>query len=76
MHAVSLRLPDELGQRLQVLAEQTGRSKTYYMLEAIQEHIENLEDMYLAEAAVLRIRRGEETVYSADEMERLLAVDN
>lgn len=76
MHAVSLRLPDELGQRLQVLAEKTGRSKTFYMLEAIQEHIENLEDIYLAEAAVLRVRRGEETVYSADEMERLLAVDN
>lgn len=76
MHAVSLRLPDQLGERLAHLAERTGRSKTYYMLEAIQEHIDNLEDIYLAEEVLQRVRRGEERIYSAEEVEAMLNVEN
>ena len=46
MTSVSLRLPDDLSARLGHLAEVTGRSKTFYMIEAIKEHIEDLEDLY------------------------------
>lgn len=46
---VSLRLPDDMDERLDDLARKTGRSKTYYMIEAIREHIDDLEDLYLAE---------------------------
>jgi RHH-type rel operon transcriptional repressor/antitoxin RelB len=49
MSAVSLRLPDDLKVRLDRLSKLTGRSKTYYMLEAIREKLEDLEDLYLAE---------------------------
>ena len=49
MGAVSLRLPDDISKRLNLLSEQTGRSKSYYMLEAIREHLDDLEDYYLAE---------------------------
>jgi predicted transcriptional regulator len=35
--AVSIRLPENLKSRLENLAKATGRSKTYYMLEAIRE---------------------------------------
>lgn len=42
MTAVSLRLPDDLAERLQKLADRTGRSKTHYMLEAICEHLADL----------------------------------
>ena len=49
MGAVSLRLPDDVSRRLQELADRTGRSKTFYMIEAIQEHLDDLEDLYLAE---------------------------
>ena len=45
---VSIRLPDEINQRLETLATRTGRSKTFYVKEAIQEHLEDLEDYYLA----------------------------
>lgn len=76
MHAVSLRLPDHLGERLAYLAERTGRSKTYYMIEAIQEHIDNLEDIYLAEEVLKRVRRGEERIYSSEEVEAMLNVEN
>ena len=49
MAAVSLRLPDDVSRRLQRLVDLTGRSKSFYMVEAICEHIDDLEDLYLAE---------------------------
>jgi RHH-type rel operon transcriptional repressor/antitoxin RelB len=48
MSALSIRLPDDIDQRLDALAYKTGRTKTYYVREAILEHIEELEDIYLA----------------------------
>ena len=58
MASVSLRLPDEVTQRLENLAALTGRSKTFYMVEAILEHIDDLEDLYLAEQRLIDIRAG------------------
>lgn len=57
---VSLRLPIELVERLSHLAATTGRSRTYYMQEAIKQHIDDLEDLYLAEQALLDVRAGKE----------------
>lgn len=59
MGAVSLRLPDDLAHRLQQLAVRTGRTKTFYMLEAIRAHLADLEDLYLAEERLLALRRGQ-----------------
>ena len=56
--AVSLRLPEDVSRRLESLVELTGRSKTYYMLEAIREHIDDLEDLYLAERELEAVRAG------------------
>ena len=58
MSAVSLRLPEDVSKRLENLAEMTGRSKTFYMIEAISQHIENLEDLYLAEQRLIASRSG------------------
>lgn len=66
----AVRLPDELNQRLMALARRTGRPVSYYMREAIEAHIDDLEDIYLAEQTLERIRRGEEEVISADEFWR------
>ena len=46
---LALRLPDEIEQRLADLATKTGRSKSFYAREAILEHLEELEDAYLAD---------------------------
>ena len=45
----SIRLPEELDARLERLAAKTGRTKSFYIKEAIEEHIADLEDFYLAE---------------------------
>ena len=49
MGALSLCLPDEVLERLNRLAEATGRTKTYYAIEAINRHLDDLEDLCLAE---------------------------
>lgn len=58
MASVSLRLPDDVSARLQDLAQRTGRSKTFYMVEAIREHLDDLEDVYLAEQRLSEHRAG------------------
>lgn len=68
MAAVSLRLPDELSERLEKLAERTGRSKTYYMLEAISEHLADLEDLHLAEQRLRSVRSGRMGTVALDEL--------
>lgn len=45
---LAIRLPEEIEARLRVLAERTGRSKSFYVREAVLEHLDDLEDYYLA----------------------------
>lgn len=45
---LAIRLDPEIERRLSLLAERTGRTKTFYAREAILEHLENLEDIYMA----------------------------
>ena len=68
MGAVSLRLPDDISQRLQELANLTGRSKTFYMIEAIREHLDDLEDLYLAEQRLIDIRAGKSECVPLEEV--------
>lgn len=55
---ISIRLPEEIEARLTQLAKRTGRSKTFYVREAILEHLNDLEDLYLAERELVKIRSG------------------
>jgi RHH-type rel operon transcriptional repressor/antitoxin RelB len=50
----------------------TGRSKTYYMIEAISEKLEDLEDLYLAEERTRALRAGRSRTYTLDEVEKRL----
>ena len=51
----AVRIPDETYERLQELAKRTGRSAIYYIREAIEEHLDDLEDAYLGELALSSI---------------------
>ncbi|MGC2530127.1 MAG: DUF6290 family protein [Candidatus Acidiferrum sp.] len=57
---LAIRLPQSIEKRLEKLARQTGRTKTFYAREAILQHIEELEDVFLAEVRLERLRSGEE----------------
>jgi RHH-type rel operon transcriptional repressor/antitoxin RelB len=66
----AIRIPDETYERLQALANRTGRTATYYIRQAIETHLEDLEDLYLAEEAIKRINRGESEIISGEEFWR------
>ena len=76
MGAVSLRLPDDISRRLQQLADRTGRSKTFYMIEAIQEHLDDLEDLYIAEQRLLDLRAGKSRALPLDEVMKQYGMDD
>lgn len=71
---LSVRLPEELEQRLEALAKATGRSKTYYVREALVAKLEDMEDLYIAEAVLERIASGEEKTTPLADLERELGL--
>jgi RHH-type rel operon transcriptional repressor/antitoxin RelB len=64
LSAVSLRLPDDISERLEHLSKKTGRTKTFYMIQAIKEHLDNLEGLYLAEQSLIENRAGRSKTYT------------
>jgi len=72
--AISIRLPGDMEERLQNLAMLTGRSKTFYVKEAISEHLDDLEDLYLAEQRLIDHRAGRSKTHTLDEVERDLGL--
>jgi RHH-type transcriptional regulator, rel operon repressor / antitoxin RelB len=75
MGAISVKLPDEVVKRLSELSARTGRSKAFYMIEALQEHLDDLEDLYLAEQRLADVRAGRSALHSLDDVERELGLD-
>ena len=66
---LGIRLDPELEEKLESLARETGRSKSYYAREAILRQIEDIEDTYLARR---RVKRGGSRV-TLESLERDLA---
>ena len=67
---LAIRLKPELEERLEKLAQKTGRTKTYYARAAIEEHLDDLEDYYLAAEAVQDAGR----IFSSKEIESELGL--
>ena len=67
---LAVRLSPEIEKRLEALARATGRTKTYYVREAIIEHLDDLEDIYLAQNRMEDIRAGRSRTYTLEEVER------
>jgi len=67
---IAVRLPPGIEKRLERLARRTKRSKTFYVREAILQHLEDLEDYYLA---VQRLEDGLPGV-PLEEVERRLGL--
>jgi RHH-type rel operon transcriptional repressor/antitoxin RelB len=68
--SVSILLDPEIEQRLDHLAAQTSSTKYYYLRELIEGGLEDLEDFYLADAAMERVRRGSEKLLDASQVRK------
>ncbi|OWV71778.1 CopG family transcriptional regulator [Rhizobium sp. R634] len=73
---LALRLPPDIEARLDELARRTGRSKSFYARQAILEHLDDLEDIYLAEKRLEELRRGESDTVSLAELMTRHGVEN
>jgi RHH-type transcriptional regulator, rel operon repressor / antitoxin RelB len=67
---LTIRLDPEIEQKLEALARETGRSRSYYAREAIRQFLEDRED-YVKGIATLQ--RRERTI-TLDELERRLSL--
>ena len=64
---IAVRMPAELEERLTRLANLTGRTKTYYVREALEEHLDDIEDAYLAERTLEEVHTGKQGTISLDD---------
>jgi RHH-type transcriptional regulator, rel operon repressor / antitoxin RelB len=64
----SIRLSAKDEQRLAFLAEQTGRTKAFYLRQLIENGLDDLEDYYLAADVLERVRRGQEKIHSSSQV--------
>lgn len=67
---LAIRLTPDIEKRLDALARKTGRSKTYYAREAIEEYLQDLEDYYLADTRSAKDLAG----LSLEDMEKRLGL--
>ena len=65
---IAIRLPKKVEKRREKLARRTGRTKSFYIRQAILQRLEELEDVYLAERALNRILSGKDKTISLEEV--------
>ncbi len=68
-------LPAETHSRLQALAARTGRSAALHIRQAIEDHLEALEDLRDAETAARAHRQSGAQTLSLDELDAILDLE-
>lgn len=69
--AVVTRFDIDTVQRLVKLAKMTGRTKSYYIKEAVNEKLDDLEFAYLAQSRAEDVRTGRSSTVSWEEVKKL-----
>ncbi len=70
---LAVRLPKGMEKRLDNLAKKTGRTKSFYVRQALEENFDDMEDAKLADKVYEAIQAGE-PVFSHDEVKNLLGM--
>jgi len=68
----TVRMDDKLANRITLLANRTGRSKTYYVNETMSRGLEDIEDYYLA----MQVLEEPGKVFSLNEVKKELGLEN
>lgn len=76
MVATSVRMSDETAEKLDKLSRLTGRSKSYYLREAIESSIDQLLYEYTLLNEVEQIRAGKAKTYSLEEVKAELGLED
>jgi RHH-type transcriptional regulator, rel operon repressor / antitoxin RelB len=70
--AIAIRLPEELESKLSALAKRTKRSKSFYIREAVESYLEDVEDYYLG----MDILENPGRIYSLEEARKACELDD
>ena len=71
----ALRMPEDLANRYDRLAKSTGRTKTFYMTEALAAEIDRLEYEYGLMKKVEDFRAGKLETVTLDELEESIGLE-
>ena len=74
--STTLRMPPEVENRYKRLADETGRSASYYYNQALSGSIDELEYTYGLLKQVEDYRAGKLETYTLDEVKRLCGLDD
>ncbi|MCP4473238.1 MAG: ribbon-helix-helix protein, CopG family [Gammaproteobacteria bacterium] len=69
MANLNIRIPDDLSERLSSLADQTGRTKSYYVREALEDKLDTIEDHYLAMKSLENVAAGKSQLWAQEQLE-------
>jgi RHH-type rel operon transcriptional repressor/antitoxin RelB len=72
---LTIRLPAEMENRLNALSKITNRPKSFYVRQALERSLEELEDVYLTEAALERFRDSGKKATPIEEVMREYGMD-
>ncbi len=73
---LGVRLSEELDQRLTALADETLRSKSFYVKEALAEYLDEHEDYLLALSRLEKYKKGETKGYTLEEIKSDLGLND
>jgi RHH-type transcriptional regulator, rel operon repressor / antitoxin RelB len=73
---LAIRLPPEIEAELTALAKRTGRTKTFYVREAILNYLEDLEDSIIAEKRLDAFYKSGAKSVSLEEVKKDLGMDD
>lgn len=72
---LAIRLPDEIEERLSALAQETGRTKTFYAREAILSYLDDLEDFFAADKRLIDLKEGRSETIALTDLRREHGLD-
>jgi len=72
----SIRLPHDIEARLENLSVKTGRRKSFYVKKAIIDHLDDIEEIYLAEKRLESIRSGHTKTVPLQEVMKRYGMDD
>jgi len=72
---LTIRLSEITKQRLNKLAKETHRPKSFYVREAIERSLNEMEDIYLAQIRLESLRTGQSKTYTLEEVEQELDLE-
>lgn len=71
---LALRLPPDVEERLEDVSQRTGRSRADVVIDALLAHLDDIEDVTAADAALSDIREGRASTVPLEQVERDLGL--